>query len=132
MRDFWMPFTPSIIDKKFNKYVKLNRKLNFDFMTCCVDSTELGRIHLKAAIHPGDYTVRPQKVTKNTCPKYYKLINQFLKISGIGAVLNTSLNMHEYPIVTNPQDIIREILIKNKNVNFSILIEDNFFRRKNL
>jgi len=40
--------------------------------------------------------------------------------------------MHEYPIVTDPQDIINEILIKNKNVNFSILIEDNFFRRKNL
>ena len=98
-------------------------------MTSCVEATELGKLHLKAAIHPGDYTVRPQKVTKETCPKYYKLIEQFSKLTGIGAVLNTSLNMHECPIVTNPNDIIKEIILKSKNLNFSILIEDQFFKK---
>ncbi len=130
MRDFWMPFTPSILDKKLKKYIKYNKKLNYNYMTSCVEATEIGKLHLKAAIHPGDYTVRPQKVTRASCPKYYKLIEQFSKISGIGAVLNTSLNMHEYPIVTYPNDIIKEIILNSKNLNYSILIEDHFFKRK--
>ena len=130
MRDFWMPFTPSILDTKLKKYVNLNKKLNYNYMTSCVEATEAGKLDLKAAIHPGDFTVRPQKVTKQSCPKYYKLIKKFEKISGIGAVLNTSLNMHEFPIVTDPKDIIKEIVLKSKNLNFSILIEDQFFKRK--
>ena len=101
-------------------------------MTSCVEATEAGKLDLKAAIHPGDFTVRPQKVTKQSCPKYYKLIKKFEKISGIGAVLNTSLNMHEFPIVTDPKDIIKEIVLKSKNLNFSILIEDQFFKRKKI
>ena len=125
-----MPFTPSILDKKLKQYVNFNKKLNYSYMTSCVEATEQGKLHLKAAMHPGDYTVRPQKVSKTSCPKYYKLIEQFYKLTGIGAVLNTSLNMHEYPIVTNPKDIIEEIIKKTKNLNFSILIEDSFFKKR--
>ena len=130
MRDFWMPFTPSILDKYIKKYVKFNSKLNLNYMTTCLDSTELGKSHLKAAMHQADYTIRPQIVRKSTCPKYYKIINSFSKLSGIGAVLNTSLNMHEFPIVTKPLDIVNEIIKKNKNINFNILIEDNLFIKK--
>lgn len=130
MRDFWMPFTPSILDSYEKKYIKVNNKLNLNYMTSCIDVTEIGKIHLKAAIHQSDYTVRPQIVSKKTCDKYHKLIMTFSKLSGIGAVLNTSLNMHEFPIVTRPLDIVREILSKNSNINFNILIEDTLFIRK--
>ena len=130
MRDFWMPFTPSILDKDANKYVIINKKLNLNYMTVCLDSTDLGKKHLKAAMHPYDNTIRPQIVTKKNCSSYYELINAFKKISGIGAVLNTSLNMHEYPIVNKPIDIINEIILKNKKPNFNVLIENNFFQLK--
>tara|TARA_Y100000022_G_scaffold133902_1_gene116286 strand:+ start:53 stop:352 length:300 start_codon:yes stop_codon:yes gene_type:complete len=99
-------------------------------MTSCLDTTELGKIHLRAAIHQSDFTVRPQIVNKSTCPQYFKLITSFSKESGIGAVLNTSLNMHEYPIITKPIDIIKEIIKNNKYINFNILIEDNLYLRK--
>ena len=99
-------------------------------MTACLDSTSLGRYHLKAAMHQADYTIRPQIVKKTTCQKYYELINSFCKLSGVGAVLNTSLNMHEFPIVTKPLDIVNEIIKDNKNIDFNILIEDNLFLRK--
>jgi len=130
MRDFWMPFTPSILDSYKNKYIKMNSKLNLNYMTSCLDTTELGKIHLRAAIHQSDFTVRPQIVNKSTCPQYFKLITSFSKESGIGAVLNTSLNMHEYPIITKPIDIIKEIIKNNKYINFNILIEDNLYLRK--
>ena len=130
MRDFWMPFTPSIFSRYAKKYLKINDKLNLDYMTSCLNVTKLGERHLKAAMHQADFTVRPQIVKNSTCKKYFNLIESFSKVSGIGAVLNTSLNMHEFPIVTKPLDIINEIIKKNKNLNFSILIEDNLFIRK--
>ena len=49
----------------------INSKLNLNYMTTCLDSTELGKSHLKAAMHQADYTIRPQIVRKSTCPKYF-------------------------------------------------------------
>ena len=74
-RDFWMPFTPSILENFKNKYFINLKKSNCDFMTTSFDTTELGKNHLKAAIHPYDATVRPQVVNKSTCKSYFKLIN---------------------------------------------------------
>ena len=131
MRDFWMPFTPSILSNFKKKYLKKNEKLNLNYMTSCVEATNLGKKHLKAAIHPSDGTVRPQIVTKKKNSDYYQLISAFKQETGIGALMNTSLNMHEFPVVNNPKDIINEIILKNKNVNFNILINDNLFIKKN-
>ena len=51
-------------------------------------------------------------------------------MSKIGAVLNTSLNMHEFPIVTKPSEIINEIIKKNNKPNVHILIENHLFKLK--
>ena len=86
-------------------------------MTMSYDSSELAQKHLKAAIHPKDLTIRPQLVSPNVCKKYYKLIKEFKKISSIGAVLNTSLNIHEKPIIMDPQDIVNDFIIKNSKMD---------------
>jgi len=130
MRDFWMPFTPSILKNYLHKYVIVNKKIDLNYMTTCLNSTAIGRQHLKAAIHPADKTVRPQVVTTKTCKKYHTIISEFCKLTKIGAVLNTSLNMHEYPIITTPQNIIDEIIKKNESMQFNILIENNLFYLK--
>ena len=132
MRDFWMPFTPSVLDTDIDRYCMKNNKIDKSLMTICLNSTKLGRQHLKAAMHPYDFTIRPQVVKKNTCDKYYRIISNFKKITGIGGLLNTSLNMHEFPIVTQPMDIIKEIIKKNNNLNFDILIDNNFFQLKKI
>ena len=129
-RDFWMPFTPSIIDTDYNKYVKNHKKINSSFMTICFDSTKIARSHLAAAIHPYDNTIRPQKVTKKTCEKYYKLIKQFKKLTGIGALLNTSLNVHDKPIINQPTDILKEILDSDASKIKYIFIEDTLYIKK--
>ena len=38
--------------------------------------------------------------------------------------------MHEYPIITTPQNIIDEIIKKNESMQFNILIENNLFYLK--
>jgi len=73
-------------------------------MTLAFDTTELGREHLAAAIHPADQTARPQMLTKEANPEYYALIQAFEKETGIGALLNTSFNLHGEPIVRNAED----------------------------
>ena len=129
-RDFWMPFTPSILKKFSKKYVINPKNISSSFMTTCYDTTEIGKKHLKAAIHPYDFTVRPQIVTKKTCPVYYNLIEKFYKKTGIGGLLNTSLNIHDKPIVCQPVDIVNEILKgNNKAINY-IYVQDTLYKRK--
>ena len=68
-------------------------------MTMAFDTTDLGRKSLPAAIHPADGTVRPQIVINKTNPEYYDLISCFAEQTGVGALLNTSFNLHGSPIV---------------------------------
>jgi len=111
-RDFWMPFTPSILEERGNDYLVNPKALTADYMTMGFDSTDLAKDHLKVAIHPYDFTVRPQLVSKKTNPGYHAVIKAFEKKTGIGAVLNTSQNLHGYPIVRTPQDAV-EVFLKS-------------------
>ena len=124
-----MPFTPSVMDECYDDYIINPKEIDSSFMTITFDTTELGRSHLKAAVHPYDYTARPQKVTKEACPVYYQLIQKFKEISGIGALLNTSLNIHGRPIVAQPTDLLNEILKEGIPLKY-ILIDKNFYMRK--
>jgi len=103
-RDFWMPFTPSILKERASDYLVNPKGIESCYMTLSFDSTDLGKKELKAAIHPYDKTVRPQMVTRGANPDYHDLIKEFEKITGVGALLNTSLNQHGDPIVCSPQD----------------------------
>jgi carbamoyltransferase len=57
-------------------------------------------------------TSRIQTVTLSQNPKYYELINEFYKLTGVPMVLNTSLNDTE-PIVCTPQSAI-ELFMRTK------------------
>jgi len=67
-RDFWMPFTPSILAERVNDYLVNPKGLQAPYMTMAFDSTPLAREHLKAAIHPYDFTARPQLVDSRCQP----------------------------------------------------------------
>ena len=111
-RDFWMPFTPSILEESADDYIVNHKKITAHYMTIGFESTQLGREHLKAAIHPHDLTVRPQLVNKKMNSGYYSLISAFKKNTTIGALLNTSLNLHGSPIACCAKDAI-EVLTQS-------------------
>ncbi|MHA2474417.1 MAG: carbamoyltransferase C-terminal domain-containing protein, partial [Promethearchaeota archaeon] len=56
-----------------------------------------------AGIHPYDRTIRPQIVSPEFNQGYYNLIKEFHRITGIAGVLNTSFNLHGFPIVHTPK-----------------------------
>jgi len=109
-RDFWMPFAPSILIERAKDYVINPKNIASPFMTISFDSTKLAQKDLVAAIHPSDLTVRPQFVDKKSNPEFYELISEFEKITGIGALLNTSFNLHGEPIVNSFEDAIHTLI----------------------
>ena len=54
-----------------------------------------------------DGTARPQVVHAETSPSYYRVIEEYEKLTGLPVLLNTSFNIHEEPIVENPGDALR-------------------------
>ena len=73
------------------------------FMITSFDSTDKGRSDFCAAMHNRDKTLRAQIVDESASPSYHKLISYFHDLTGIGGVLNTSFNLHGYPLVCSPQ-----------------------------
>ena len=110
MRDFWMPFAPSILSERQDDYIINPKNIEARFMQIGFDSTKLAEEHIPAALHPFDRTSRPQIVTKKDNPSYHSLIKAFEKLTGVGALMNTSFNIHGEPIVGDPSDAIDTFL----------------------
>ena len=118
-RDFWMPFTPTILDKYQKKYIINKKNISCPFMTIAYETTDFFQKNAPATIHPADKTTRPQILSKKHNHKYYNLINDFGKKTGIYSLLNTSLNLHGHPMVCSPQDAM--FTLKNSNLDGLIL-----------
>ena len=52
MRDFWMPFAPSILAERENDDMINKKGIDCRFMAIGMDSTELAKEHLPAGLHP--------------------------------------------------------------------------------
>ena len=125
-RDYWMPFSPTILEPDEKKYLHNKKKFKADFMTCLFDSTEIARKELICAIHPVDFTLRPQILKEDINPIYYDLINQFKGKTGIGGVLNTSFNLHGYPNVSTQEDAFKTF----EKSNLKFLVIENYLIEK--
>ncbi|MBM3567467.1 MAG: hypothetical protein FJX46_01780 [Alphaproteobacteria bacterium] len=105
-RDFWMPFAPSVLAEDAARYFDDPKGIQPRFMTFAFPTLPASRAEIAAASHPRDHTIRPQMVTADANPAYHRLIGRFKALTGRGAVLNTSFNLHGFPIVESPADAI--------------------------
>jgi carbamoyltransferase len=105
-RDFWMPFAPSILEASADYYIENPKQIPAPYMIMAFNSKDLGRKQFRAAMHPYDFTLRPQIVKEDWNPTYSSLLENFKALTGIGGVLNTSFNLHGEPVVCNPSDAI--------------------------
>ncbi|OGD91588.1 hypothetical protein A3D81_00565 [Candidatus Curtissbacteria bacterium RIFCSPHIGHO2_02_FULL_40_17] len=126
-RDFWMPFAPTILKEDASRYLVNPKKLQAPFMTLAFDTEPKLRKDITAAIHPFDYTSRPQILTKEGNPTYYQLLKNFKKLTGRGVILNTSFNLHGEPIVCSPDDALSTL----KNSGLKYLAIENYLVEKN-
>jgi carbamoyltransferase len=106
-RDFWMPFAPSVLAERSEKYFKKPKPAPAPYMILTFDSREEKRNAMAATIHPYDGTGRPQEVYESWNPDYHRLISHFEELTGEALILNTSFNLHGEPVVCSPQDALR-------------------------
>lgn len=105
-RDFWMPFAPSILSEYSDDYLVNPKSLKAPYMILSFDTRKEKLDTIVAAIHPYDGTCRPQVVEKSWNPDYHRLIRYYRDLTGTAAVLNTSFNLHGFPIVYTPRDAL--------------------------
>ncbi len=98
-RDFWLPFGLTIIEEDENKYLIRNKFKSSPFMTTCYELKPKYYNFFTCGVHDKDNTVRAQILKKEVNNDYYRLIKELKKITKIGAIVNTSMNFHKYPIV---------------------------------
>ena len=96
-------------------------------MTVGYDTVEKMHGLIEAGTHRYDKSVRPQILEKKANSNYYNLINEFYKKKKIPALLNTSLNLHGFPIAST----IKEVLQTFENSDLKYLyINDKYLIKK--
>jgi carbamoyltransferase len=110
-RTEFMPFAPAtLFEERHRCYDNVDgAEHTAQFMTITFDCTEFMKRTCPAAVHV-DGTARPQLIREDVNPSFYRILQQYYRLSGIPAVINTSFNMHEEPIVNSPRDAIRAFL----------------------
>jgi carbamoyltransferase len=106
MRDFWMPFAPVVRAEQSEMYMVKPKPMPAPYMIITFDVLADKREEMKAALHPYDWTARPQEIARAWNPDYYRILERFEALTGRGILLNTSFNLHGYPIVYRAKDAL--------------------------
>ena len=109
-REYFRPLAPSVLAEQADEWFEVPERLpdptKYMLMTFSVKPEQRDKI--PAVVHV-DGTSRIHAVHRDASPRYWELISEFNKLTGIPMVLNTSLNIQE-PIVCTPEDAIKTFL----------------------
>jgi carbamoyltransferase len=105
-REAYRPFAPSVLEEHLHEYFDVPpNRAEFPFMIFVLDVREEMRATLGAVTHV-DGTARVQTVSRQGNPKYWELIHEFQKLTGVPILLNTSFNNNAEPIVDSVDDAV--------------------------
>ena len=90
-----------------------------------IEKLNVKRSNIPAVTHI-DYSARIQTVHENTNPKYYKLLQNFKKITNCPVIVNTSFNVRGEPIVCTIEDAFQCFM----GTNLDMLVCGNFILHK--
>jgi carbamoyltransferase len=101
-REPFRPFAPSILAEQVGEYFQQTHPAPTMLMVYQIKPER--RAEIPAVTHV-DGSGRLQTVSREVNPRYYQLIEDFHKLTGVPLVLNTSFNENE-PIACTPRDAI--------------------------
>jgi len=105
-REEYRPFAPSILEERLRDFFDVPPgDTDLSSMIYVVYVREDKREQLGAITHV-DGTARVQTVSRQTNPKYWDLIREFEKLTGVPILLNTSFNNNVEPIVDSVEEAI--------------------------
>jgi carbamoyltransferase len=102
-REPWRPFAPSILADYMEEYFGTEHPS--PFMILAFEAQDSVKEAIPATLHV-DGTGRPQTVDPRTNPRYWQMIDEFRKLTGVPVVLNTSFNVDSEPIVCTPKNAL--------------------------
>jgi len=110
-RSEFMPFAPVVREEDaadlFDLPAASRYAARFMTITCAVRPEWRGRI--PAVVHV-DGTARPQVIGRDANPLYYDILSGYADRTGIKALINTSFNAHEEPIIDTPAQCVQALL----------------------
>jgi carbamoyltransferase len=107
-RDFWMPFAASMLKEDAEEYICGLSAWPY-YMIEAFDTRGEAEEAFISAMHPFDLTVRPQLVDGRN-ESYREILTAFKERTGVGVLLNTSFNLHGFPIVGSPAVAVRTLM----------------------
>lgn len=120
-RESFRPFAPSVLDFAINEWFECDYISPYMLLVAPVkrekcypltkeqkelfgiEKLNIIRSEIPSVTHI-DYSARIQSVHKETNPRYYALIEEFYKLSGVPVLVNTSFNVRGEPMVCSPYD----------------------------
>jgi carbamoyltransferase len=102
-RETWRPFCPSLLAERSEEIFGTPHPS--PFMNLSFTVTEEWRKKIPEAVHV-DGSARPQTVTREQNPKFYRLIQAFEERTGLPVLINTSLNRRGEPMCCSPDDTL--------------------------
>jgi carbamoyltransferase len=126
-RNDFMPFAPAVMEEHADTIFNVTKsRYTAEFMTMLYDTRPEWADRIPTVVHPKDKTARIQIVTKTSNPTFYRVLDEYNKITGVPVLLNTSFNVHEEPIVCHPSEAFTHL----ENDVVDLLIINNFIYKK--
>jgi carbamoyltransferase len=100
-----MPFAPVILKYREDDYIINPKNVSAPYMILSFDTKD-SRDDIIGAVHQADFTARPQVIEKDWNEGYFDILKTYEKETGFGGIMNTSFNLHGYPIVNDVQDAL--------------------------
>ena len=113
-REWYRPFAGMVLEKDADKYFNMGKIKQSEFMTISFPVREYAKDIIPGVIHVDD-TCRIQTVNETNII-IYNLLEEFKKITGVGVILNTSINLAGKPLVETPENAIETL--KNSELDY--------------
>ena len=121
-REAFRPFAPSILAERTGEWYEQDYTSPFMIMVYKTRPEQRERI---PAVNHVDDTGRLQTVERHVNPRYYRLIEEFERLTEVPVVLNTSFNENE-PIVMTPEHAIDTF----QKTRMDVLVLGNYVVRR--
>jgi len=142
-RESFRPFAPAVLFEKVSEWFEINSESPYMLLVADVKKSKqlemtneqknlfgIDKLNVKRSSIPSvthvDYSARIQTVHKETNPIFYKLIEEFERITKYPILVNTSFNVRGEPIVCTATDAFNCFM----GTDLDVLVCNNFILYK--
>ncbi|NBY89536.1 MAG: hypothetical protein EBQ45_02495, partial [Proteobacteria bacterium] len=142
-RESFRPFAPAVLFEKVSEWFEINSESPYMLLVADVKKSKqlemtneqknlfgIDKLNVKRSSIPSvthvDYSARIQTVHKETNPTFYKLIEEFERITKYPILVNTSFNVRGEPIVCTATDAFNCFM----GTDLDVLVCNNFILYK--